>query len=281
MPEGDTLRRLAGRITERFAGQRVLRSVIRDPRIATVDFRGRVLVDADAYGKHLFLRFDDGRSLHAHLLLSGSFEVGRPSRDPEWHRRIELWLENGRLTGVSVPVLEVIATADEHTITDVLGPDLCAIAGPPDVGEVELGLVENPPAPGSVGSAVEGTANPDPKHRAGPGVRRGRAGMEVQRPLDQLGDHVLRRVEDVLVGRRSADGGCVLVHGASVARGHGLVRRSSGPGAPDPAPRAWRSPWSRPRRRGCASGRPGRRTSSPPRPPRSPSDHRPRRSTRD
>jgi endonuclease-8 len=147
MPEGDTLRRLAGRITERFAGQRVLRSVTRDPRIATVDFRGRVLVDADAYGKHLFLRFDDGRSLHAHLLLSGSFEVGRPSRDPEWHRRIELWLENGRLTGVSVPVLEVIATADEHTITDVLGPDLCAIAGPPDVGEVTARLLRQPDAP--------------------------------------------------------------------------------------------------------------------------------------
>ena len=64
MPEGDTLRRLANRIDERFAGQRVLRSVTRDPRIATVDFRGRTLIDADAYGKHLFVRFDDGRSLH-------------------------------------------------------------------------------------------------------------------------------------------------------------------------------------------------------------------------
>jgi endonuclease-8 len=147
MPEGDALRRLAGRINEHFAGQRVLRSATRDPRIATVDFRGRVLVDADAYGKHLFVRFDDGRTLHAHLLLTGSFEVGRASREPEWKRRVELWLENGRLTGVAVPLLDVIATADEHTITDELGPDLCAVAGPPDIDEVTARLVRDRDAP--------------------------------------------------------------------------------------------------------------------------------------
>ena len=147
MPEGDALRRLAGRINERFAGQRVLRSATRDPRIATVDFRGRVLVDADAYGKHLFVRFDDGRTLHAHLLLTGSFEVGRASREPEWKRRVELWLENGRLTGVSIPLLDVMPTTDEHTITDALGPDLCAPAGPPDLGEVTARLVRDGEAP--------------------------------------------------------------------------------------------------------------------------------------
>ena len=147
MPEGDTLRRLAGTINERFAGQRVTRSATRDPRIATVDFRGRVLVDADAYGKHLFVRFDDGRSLHAHLLMTGSFEVGRASRAPEWKRRVELWLDNGRLTGVAVPLLDMIPTADEHIITDALGPDLCAPAGPPDIGEVTARLVRDGEAP--------------------------------------------------------------------------------------------------------------------------------------
>ena len=106
-----------------------------------------MLVDADAYGKHLFVRFDDGRTLHAHLLLTGSFEVGRVSREPEWKRRIELWMEDGRLTGVSVPLLEVMTTADEHTITDALGPDLCALAGPPDLDEVTARLVRDRDAP--------------------------------------------------------------------------------------------------------------------------------------
>jgi endonuclease-8 len=136
MPEGDTLRRLADKISTRFAGHTVARSKTRDPRIATVDLAGRVLVDADAYGKHLFVRFDDGRSLHAHLRLHGSFEVGRPSRGPEWKRRVELWFDDGRLTGVDVPVLEVIETVDEHLVTDPLGPDLCAPSGPPDIDEI-------------------------------------------------------------------------------------------------------------------------------------------------
>jgi endonuclease-8 len=136
MPEGDTLRRLADKISTRFAGRAVVRSRTRDPRIATVDLAGRVLVDADAYGKHLFVRFDDGRSLHAHLRLHGSFEVGRPSREPEWKRRVELWFDEGRLTGVDVPVLDMIETADEHIVTDPLGPDLCAPGGPPDIEEI-------------------------------------------------------------------------------------------------------------------------------------------------
>jgi endonuclease-8 len=142
MPEGDTLRRLANKITGRFAEATVERSATRDPRLSGVDLADRTLVDADAYGKHLFVRFDDGRSLHAHLLMTGSFAVGPESREPEWKRRIELWLRGGpagvapagRLTGESVPLLGVLPTADEHTITDQLGPDLCAAAGPPDSG---------------------------------------------------------------------------------------------------------------------------------------------------
>ena len=39
--------------------------------------------------------------------------------------------------------------------------------------------------------------------------------MQVQRALDQLGDHVLRGVEDVLVGGRAPYGWRVLVHGRS------------------------------------------------------------------
>jgi formamidopyrimidine-DNA glycosylase len=147
MPEGDTLRRLANRINERLAGDLVVRSEVRDPRLVGVELAGRRLVDADAYGKHLFVRFDDGRSLHAHLLMSGSFAVGPSSREPEWKRRIELWLERGRLTGESVPLLGMIATADEHELTDHLGPDLCAVAGAPDPAVVVSRLLRAPTEP--------------------------------------------------------------------------------------------------------------------------------------
>ena len=127
MPEGDTLRRLAIRINERLAGATVQRSVMRDPRLVGVDLAGRTLIEADAYGKHLFVRFGDGRSLHAHLVMTGSFSVGFASRQPEWKRRVELWFDDGRLTGESVPILHVLATADAHAIKDRVGPDLCAV----------------------------------------------------------------------------------------------------------------------------------------------------------
>jgi formamidopyrimidine-DNA glycosylase len=106
-----------------------------------------VLLGADAYGKHLFVRFDDGRTLHAHLLMTGSFEIGRASTEPEWKRRVELWLEMGRLTGIAVPLLGIIDTAAEREITDQLGPDLCSPAGAPDVAELTARLVRDPDVP--------------------------------------------------------------------------------------------------------------------------------------
>jgi endonuclease-8 len=130
MPEGDTIRRLAERINRRFAGQRCTRTITRDPRLVGVDFSGSVLVAADAHGKHLLVRFDDGRSLFAHLRLDGAFVVGPAADAPTWKRRIELWMEDGRLTGVDVPILGVVATAEESKIVGHLGPDLCGTEVP-------------------------------------------------------------------------------------------------------------------------------------------------------
>ncbi len=146
MPEGDTIRRLAERINARFAGQRVERCVTRDPRLVGVDLAGAVLRAADAHGKHLLIRFDDGRTLHAHLRMDGSFRVGPAATEPEWRRRVELWLEDGRLTGLDVPVLGIVPTEAEDRIVGHLGPDLC---GPeqPDLAEVLDRLAEVPDEP--------------------------------------------------------------------------------------------------------------------------------------
>lgn len=146
MPEGDTIRRLADRITARFAGQRCVRCVTRDPRLVGVDLSGAVLVGADAVGKHLLIRFDDGRTLHSHLLMHGAWRVGAPSRDLEWRRRVELWMEDGRLTAVDVPLLGVIPTAHEDQIVGHLGPDLCGTDAP-DVNVVAMRLQRDPDAP--------------------------------------------------------------------------------------------------------------------------------------
>jgi len=125
MPEGDTIRRLAEKIDRRFAGQRVERCITRDPRLVGVDLAGAVLRGADAHGKHLLIRFDDGRTLHAHLRMDGSWRVGPAATEPEWRRRVELWMEDGRLTGLDLPVVGVVPTDQEERIVGHLGPDLC------------------------------------------------------------------------------------------------------------------------------------------------------------
>jgi endonuclease-8 len=146
MPEGDTIRRLADKISRRFVGERVQRTVTRDPRLVGVDFTGAVLREADAFGKHLMLRFDDGRTLHGHLLMTGSWTVGPAATEPAWRRRVELWMETGRLTGLDVPILEVLPTSAESAVIGHLGPDLCAPASP-DIDEIVARLTTDARAP--------------------------------------------------------------------------------------------------------------------------------------
>jgi endonuclease VIII len=146
MPEGDTIRRLADKIGRRFTGERCVRCVTRDPRLVGVDLTGASVVGVDAIGKHLLIRFDNGKTLHSHLRMDGSWTVGPPAREPEWRRRIELWMETGRLTGVDLPIVELLPTADEERAVGHLGPDLCG-AEMPDLEAVVERLQRDPPAP--------------------------------------------------------------------------------------------------------------------------------------
>ena len=146
MAEGDSIRRLAQRINQRLAGQRVLHCVTRDPRLVGVDLTGAVLLGADAAGKHLLIRFDDGRTVHAHLRIDGSFVVGRRSDAEPFRRRLELSFAGGMLTAVDVPVLEIVATAAESRVVGHLGPDVCA-AVPPDLDVITARLVRQAEVP--------------------------------------------------------------------------------------------------------------------------------------
>lgn len=146
MPEGDSLRRLATRIQERFGGRRVERCVTRDPRLVGVDLTGTTLVGAEAVGKHLLVRFSDQRTLHAHLRMDGRFVVGPAATGPDWHRRVELWFQNGRLTGLDVAILGILPTAAEATVVGHVGPDLCG-REEPDLDEIVERLVADEDRP--------------------------------------------------------------------------------------------------------------------------------------
>ena len=76
MPEGHTLHRLAGSLNTAFAGTT---PAVSSPQGRFVDgaalLDGRRLLEADAWGKHLFVEFEGEAFLHVHLGLIGTFEV--------------------------------------------------------------------------------------------------------------------------------------------------------------------------------------------------------------
>ncbi|WP_372729493.1 Fpg/Nei family DNA glycosylase [Nocardioides sp.] len=76
MPEGHTLHRLAGELRDAFAGRAVR---VGSPQGRFVDsaalLDGRVLLGAEAWGKHLFVAFEGEEYVHVHLGLYGTFAV--------------------------------------------------------------------------------------------------------------------------------------------------------------------------------------------------------------
>jgi endonuclease VIII len=76
MPEGHTLHRLADAVTEVFGGELVR---VGSPQGRFAESAAQLdstrLLDADAWGKQLFIRFDGERFVHVHLGLYGKFDV--------------------------------------------------------------------------------------------------------------------------------------------------------------------------------------------------------------
>ncbi|WP_420452934.1 DNA-formamidopyrimidine glycosylase family protein [Ilumatobacter sp.] len=151
MPEGDTIRRLADRVSARFVGETCRRSTMRDPRMVGADFEGARLLEADAIGKNLLLRFSNEVTLHSHLRMHGTWQLGRRAQVPEWKRRVELRMESGWMTAIDVPILGTVATRDEGDVVGHLGPDLCGPV-PPDVSVLTESLRHDPSAP--LGTAI-------------------------------------------------------------------------------------------------------------------------------
>jgi len=111
MPEGHTLHRLAHSLTGVFGG-RPVRVGSPQGRFAAgagqVD--GTVLVDAEAWGKHLFIRFEGDRFVHVHLGLYGTFDV------------------HDQVAEVLPPVGQVrVRIARESAYADLRGATTCAL----------------------------------------------------------------------------------------------------------------------------------------------------------
>jgi endonuclease-8 len=127
MPEGHTIHRLARDHRRDLAG-RWVEATTGQARFAEGAQRlhGQVLVDAEAWGKHLFHQFDGGDLLHVHLGLIGKWfrRTAEPRPDPTATTRLRL--------------------AGDEVAWDLVGPMVCAVVSPSERAAVVVKLGPDP-----------------------------------------------------------------------------------------------------------------------------------------
>jgi endonuclease-8 len=134
MPEGDTILHAVRRMRPVLEGRVPEEILLPQPRHALDRWpqrlAGRAVRAIDAHGKHLFLRFEGGLTLHSHLRMTGAWGVYERGR--RWRSRRRAWLVVRTPTHEVVqfdgPVLELLV--DSRTRFDQrlagLGPDVLA-----------------------------------------------------------------------------------------------------------------------------------------------------------
>src|SRR5436190_3735024 len=115
MPEGDTIHYNANRIRPVLAGHVPDELETPHPRFTRDRWperlEGRAVRSVDTHGKHLFLRFEGGLTIHSHLRMTGSWRVFADGQ--RWARSPRsAWLVIRRGDGTVVqfngPVLELM-----------------------------------------------------------------------------------------------------------------------------------------------------------------------------
>ncbi|MGH3873305.1 MAG: DNA-formamidopyrimidine glycosylase family protein [Pseudonocardiaceae bacterium] len=127
MPEGDTVYLAAKRVAAALRGKRLIRGELRHPRLAEYDLSGLTVLGVHSVGKHLFTRFDGGRSLHTHFRMDGSWHLYRPDerwRRPRHQARAILSTPDRLAVGFCLHDMALVRTDDEHRLVQHLGPDL-------------------------------------------------------------------------------------------------------------------------------------------------------------
>lgn len=236
MPEGDTLWRIASRLSPVLVGRRV--TGLRAPALAAAVRRHRIegstILAVEARGKHLLIRFSTGAALHTHLGMTGSWHLYRKGsrwRQPEHLARVVV--EAGDVLAVCfVPrVAEIVREADEaaHPSLSALGPDV--VAAQVDLQAAVARLQAR-------GSTEIGAALLDQTALSGIGnIYKSETlflcGVDPFLPVSEVGPERLRRVVETAhrlmrqsVAAATATGGLVPSGGG---RGHWVYERSGRP----------------------------------------------------
>jgi endonuclease-8 len=135
LPEGHTLHRIAIRLRDRFGGRLVASSSPQgrfEAGAARLD--GRRLETAEAWGKHLLVRFDGvAETVHVHLGLFGGWSFTRSDEPPDVVGQVRWRLHTARDGG-----------GGGAWTADLRGPTACELLVP---GEVEALLARLGPDP--------------------------------------------------------------------------------------------------------------------------------------
>jgi endonuclease-8 len=136
VPEGDTIHYAANRIRPLLLGRVPDAIETPHPRHRLDRWPGRLagreVRSVDAHGKHLFLRFEGGLTVHSHLRMTGSWGVYEAGR--RWRRSARrAWLviraRGHEIVEFDGPVLELLT--ESRTRFDrrlaALGPDILAL----------------------------------------------------------------------------------------------------------------------------------------------------------
>ena len=125
MPEGHTLHRLATSLRDAFAGE-VVRVSSPQGRFAdsAALLDGTELLGAQSFGKHLFVEFEQGREVHVHLGLYGSFVVSPgPAPAPVGQVRLRILGRSSYADLRGATACELVTAEQRGAILDRLGPD--------------------------------------------------------------------------------------------------------------------------------------------------------------
>ncbi|ACQ80704.1 DNA glycosylase/AP lyase, H2TH DNA-binding [Beutenbergia cavernae DSM 12333] len=131
MPEGDVLLRVARRLTSALDGAALTHAELRWPSLGGADLVGVRSLGTVSVGKHLLTRFDDGRTLHTHLRMDGTWRVEpteRVARTPALARRTAvravLGTPSWTCLGMDLGMMDLVRTRDEASVVGHLGPDV-------------------------------------------------------------------------------------------------------------------------------------------------------------
>jgi endonuclease-8 len=133
MPEGDTILRAARTLSRAISGKELDRLALGSVRdrgpLREIELRPHVRIEGvEARGKHLLISLSDGRTLHSHMGMTGSWHLyrpGEPWRPRERAARAVLETEDAVAVCFTPQTLELLSEpAEDAERIRRLGPDL-------------------------------------------------------------------------------------------------------------------------------------------------------------